>query len=165
MKQGTVSVLFGVHSPIHSILVLLSWRILYGSWPRFWEGVCIFLHDVGHWGLQYLDSHEEKRKHWRRGAEIARRLFGEKGWTMCAGHDRSSGYSESPLYKADKYSWQIAPWIWLYSNCIVEPKVSMGYSAPEAIRLFRAQVKRSIDSGEFRPTHEFFLDRCKNSKP
>lgn len=92
---------------------------------------------------------------------MAGRFFGEKGYLMVAGHDKSSGFPESPIYKADKYSWYIAPWVWLYCNRLVEPKMSMGYSAPEAIRMFRAQVKQSIESGEFRPTHEFFLERCK----
>lgn len=162
MHQGTVSVLIGVHSIVHSITVLIAWRIIYKRWPRGWEAACIFLHDVGHWGLQYLDSYAEKCEHWRRGAEIAGRLFGHKGYAMCAGHDKASGYPESPLYKADKYSWYITPTLVLYLNCLLEPKLCMGYTIKEVCRLFQIQVKKSVESGEFRSTHEFYMDRCKS---
>lgn len=71
MTQGTVSILFGCHSPIHSVLVLMSWKKLYRHWPRWWQIVCIFLHDIGHWGLDYLDDVNQKNKHWELGARIA----------------------------------------------------------------------------------------------
>jgi len=168
MKQGTVSVLVGVHSPVHSFLVLLSWRKLYGRWPKLWQIGCIFLHDIGHWGQNYLDSQEEKERHWIVGAEIAGVLFGEEGFCLVAGHSsRPDGLGPafsyiSELYKPDKYSWYIAPRWWLWWNCIVEPKIAMGYSRKEAVRRFKAQVKQSIESGEYRSTHSMYLDRCKD---
>jgi len=160
MKQGTVSVLFGCHSLVHSIIVILAWKRLYRRLPKLWQIVCIFLHDIGHWGLDYLDDFEQKKDHWRLGASVAGRLFGDKGWRMCAGHCSHSGVSLSPLYKADKYSWYIAPMWWLWLNNIVEPKLAINCdSNMDAIRKFREMVKESIESGEFTSTHEMYLKR------
>ncbi len=64
MKQGTVSVLFGCHSIIHSMIVIVAWVKWYGHWPEFWQIICILLHDIGHWGKQYLDNYEEKKNEW-----------------------------------------------------------------------------------------------------
>lgn len=164
MKQGTISIFFGCHSPIHSIFVLISWIKLYKSFPKFWQLVCIFLHDVGHFGKNYLDNVDEKRDHWRGGAMIAERLFNTKGFLFIAGHCGNSGYGKSKLYKADKYSWYIAPVIVLLSNQIFEPKLKMGYTALGAVRAFKARVKESIESGEYRSTHDFYLERCGGKK-
>ena len=160
MKQGTVSVLVGCHSPIHSLLTIRAWHALYGHWPAPWEATCAFLHDIGHWGKNYLDDPEEKRRHWQAGAWTARRLFGQRGQYLVAGHDRDSGYTESPLYWADKLSWWYAPTWWLLSNTMVEPRLRMGYGRREAVRRFREQVRNNIISGEYRPTHDFYLERC-----
>ncbi len=78
MKQGTVSVLIGCHSVIHSLIVLVAWVRLYGKFPVWWQIVCILLHDVGHWGKNYLDNYEEKKQHSILGAKIAGKLFGQK---------------------------------------------------------------------------------------
>lgn len=171
MKQGTVSVICGVHSPIHAFLVLTSWRILYGKWPKFWQMVCIFLHDVGHLGLDYLDNYREKQSHWILGASLAYKLFGQKGYDLVAFHtdDGSRHLSFCPLprrgllYKPDKYSWYIAPRWWLYWNTLVESKLRMGYTRREAVRRFREQVRKSIESGEFRSTHQMYLQRCQEN--
>jgi hypothetical protein len=40
----------------------------------------------------------------------------------------------------------------------------MGFSWREAIRLFLIQVEKSVKSGEFRSTHEFYLERCETLK-
>jgi hypothetical protein len=162
MHQGTTSILIGVHSPIHSLLVLLSWKRVYGRWPKFWQLVCIFIHDVGHIGLDYLDDYEQKKLHWVGGSEIANHLFGYEAYLFVAGHCESSGFPKSELYKPDKYSWYIAPNWWLWMNCVFEPKVAMGYSKREAVFKFKEQVRQSIESGEFRSTHQMFLDRCQS---
>jgi hypothetical protein len=160
MKQGTVSWFYGCHSVMHSLLVLKSWRILYGSWPRPWQIVCIFLHDIGHIGLNYLDSMDEKCQHWQLGAWIARALFGTKGFAFLAGHCSHSRHPLSELYKADKYSWYIAPTWWLWLNNISEPKLTINCSGNmDAIRKFRAMVKESIESGEYTSTHDMYLKR------
>lgn len=161
MKQGTISILIGCHSIMHSFQVVRAWRYLYGRRPRLWELVCIFLHDIGHWGLDYLDSVVEKDEHWRLGARLACRLFGVKGFRLIAGHSGRSTFPISMLYKADKYSWYIAPNWWLLLNYVTEPKLAMGYSRREALVRFKSQVRDSIESGRFRPTHAMYLDRCK----
>ena len=161
MRQGTISVICGVHSPMHSILVLLAWRKLYGKWPKPWQIVCIFIHDIGHWGKDYLDDPEQKALHWRLGVRIAKKLFGSKGALLILGHT-ATGAHISALYRPDKYSWHIAPRWWLWWNCIVEPKIAMGYRRWEAINRFKEQVRQSIESGEYRSTHEMYLERCKD---
>src|SRR3990172_13355264 len=100
MKQGTISVTVGCHSLVHSLLVWLSWVRLYRKLPSFRQGVCIAIHDIGHWGKDYLDDVEAKREHWILGARIAGKLFGDKYYAFCAGHDAYSGYARSELYKA-----------------------------------------------------------------
>lgn len=160
ISQGTLSILFGCHSVIHSILVARAWTRLYGRRPALWQTVCIFLHDLGHLGLNYLDDYEAKKHHWRLGARTAALLFGRKGYELVAGHCSHSGYPPSQMYKADKYSWYLAPRWWLYRNTLVESKLRMGYSWQEAVRLFQAQVRHSIESGLFRSTHSMFLQRC-----
>jgi hypothetical protein len=160
MKQGTVSVLFGCHSVFHSALVLLSWKRLYGQWPAAWQTVCIFLHDVGHVGLDYLDDYQQKKDHWMGGAFIAEQLFGEKGFSFLAGHCSHSGYALSALYRPDKYSWYIAPTWWLWLNCIFEPKLWVNCeSRMDGVRKFQRMVNESIESGVYRSTHEMYLDR------
>ena len=162
MKQGTISILLGCHSPIHSLLVVRAWHHLYGCWPNYWETGCIFLHDIGHLGKDYLNDVDQKRLHWWLGANIAYKLFGFKGYTMCAGHDAHSQYPLSLMYRADKYSYKYAPYWWLWQNITWEPKLGMGYKTRrEAIDKFRKQVDESVDSGEYRSTHDFYLERCK----
>ena len=159
MSQGTISVLFGCHSVIHSVLVLIAWIKIYKNIPKFWEIVCIFIHDIGHFGLNYLDDFEQKKIHWKLGAKIGKKLFGQKGFYFLAGHCSYSGYEKSKLYKADKYSWYIAPTIWLISNNIFEPKLYDGFSNLKSVREFQKQVKRSIEENKYISTHEFYLNR------
>jgi hypothetical protein len=159
VSQGTISVLFGCHSIVHSYLVALAWKHLYRRWPKPWETICIFLHDVGHIGLDYLDNEKQKNRHWELGARIAKILFGTRGYSLVAGHCKHSGIQQSLMYKADKYSWRLAPYWWLYLNTWAEPLLCIGYSREDAIADFRQQVNRSIESGEFVETHSFFLDR------
>lgn len=163
MTQGTVSIFFGCHSPFHSIQVIRAWIKLYGSIPSWREMICIFLHDIGHFGRNYLDDYEQKKTHWELGAKIAYILFGPEGYRFVAGHCTHSGYPKSPLYKADKYSWHIAPRWWLWLNCVFEPKLQMGYSKWGAVDAFKAQVADSVENGHFKSTHSFFLERCKGS--
>lgn len=98
MTEGTISVLFGCHSVIHSLCVLRAWRYLYRRWPWGWQIVCIFLHDVGHWGRDYLSNPEEKEDHWYLGAKIARWLFGMKGWQLVKGHTKVSLGGKGQIY-------------------------------------------------------------------
>lgn len=160
MKQGTISILVGCHSPIHSLLVLKAWINLYHSFPVPWEMVCIAIHDWGHIGRQYLDNLDDKKSHWVLGARIAKFLFGQKGFNLCAGHCEYSGLPRSKLYKPDKMS-QLHPYLWSYIYQTFEPKLSMGYSKREAWERFQKQVKKSVESGVYRSSHEMYLERCK----
>ena len=55
LSEGTKSYLIGSHQfLLHPIWVLLAWRLEYKSWPKWWEIICIFLHDIGICGRQYL---------------------------------------------------------------------------------------------------------------
>lgn len=154
-KQGTISILLGCHSPIHSILVIRAWKELYGHWPKFWEFVCIFLHDIGHIGLNYLDDYDQKKVHWKLGARISKKLFGQKGFDLVAGHDKNSGYPESRLRKPDKYSWCIAPYWFLYFNYLIEPKlIRTGKTKHQSIIAFRKVVKANFENGFIKSTHE-----------
>jgi hypothetical protein len=159
--QGTISILIGCHSPMHSLLVLIAWVKLYGVFPRPWQVACIFLHDIGHMGKNYLDDVDAKNEHWRLGARIAGWLFGQKGYDLCAGHNIHSGALESLLSKPDKYSYLLAPEWWLWTNTLFEPKLAMGYTRREAIRRFRERVRESIETGKYHPTHEFYIERCR----
>jgi hypothetical protein len=59
MKQGTKSVLFGVHQFIwHPITVYLAWVDIYRKLPSFWETVAIVVHDWGYWGKAKMDDAE-----------------------------------------------------------------------------------------------------------
>lgn len=158
-SEGTVSILFGCHSIIHSSLVLIAWIKLYGKLPRPWQIVCIFLHDIGHLGKNYLSSYEEKKDHWILGSNIAYRLFGNKGFFLVAGHCSHSKYHKSELHKADKYSWYIAPKWWIYLNTIAEPKLKGNKSRKDAVSYFKNCVKQSIESGQYKSTHNFYLKR------
>jgi hypothetical protein len=140
--------------------VLKAWVKLYGKFPSWWELVCIFIHDWGHFGKNYLDDFEEKKKHWILGAEIARKLFGMNGYSFCAGHCEYSRFPQSKLYKADKLSWYKSSRLWSYWYQVFEPKISMGYSKREAYERFMAQVTKSIESGEYKSTHKLYLERC-----
>lgn len=162
MTQGTISIILGCHSPIHSFYVLKAWIKLYHKPPCFWELVCIFIHDWGHFGKQYLDDLELKKQHWILGAKIAKVLFDQKGFDFCAGHCEYSGFPQSRLYKADKLS-QIHPywWSWIYQT--FEPKLKGKYTSKrESWEAWQSQVRHSVESGEYRGSHEMYIERCKN---
>ncbi|GAI78001.1 unnamed protein product [marine sediment metagenome] len=140
-------------------MVYISWVKLYHRLPLWWETVCIFLHDVGHWGKNYSDDLNAKREHWKAGAGIAGKLFGRKGFDLVAGHVGYNDHPKSLLYKPDKYSWYIAPYWWLWWNNVIEPYIRCGMKNREAILDFRAWVKRNIESGEYRSTHDAHTER------
>jgi len=112
--------------------VLLAWRLEYESWPKWWEVICIFLHDCGICGRQYLSDDTAKNGHWELGADLATKIVWKlsginrnyaKGvyvFELCAGHTQESGFPESKLARADKRSWLVAPMIWLWWNYWVE---------------------------------------------
>ena len=162
MKQGTKSVLFGVHSIIHSIMVLISWIILYKNFPKFWQLICIFIHDIGFWGTDYIDNIEDKNNHWKLGARIGLKLFGKKGYLFCAGHSSRSGYAKSKLYKVDKYSHYIIPKILIMWNHIIEPDLikKMGISdIRKSADVVKTAMKKNIESGKYESTHKTIFNK------
>lgn len=165
MKQGTVSVLVGCHSPIHSLVVLVAWHKLYKEWPKWWQIVCILLHDIGHWGKNYLDDYDEKKKHSLLGAKIARLLFGQRGYDFVAGHNPYNGAKRSQLHDPDKYSWVVAPVWWMVSNTYFEPKLQRkGSTRKESALMFKQAMKENIDGGFKELGHEIYLKQWGHSK-
>ncbi len=167
MKQGTWSVLLGCHSPIHSIIVFAAWHKLYRHYPNFWQTVCIFLHDIGHWGKNYLDDYELKKQHGELGAKVARFLFGQKGYDLVNGHNSYNSDKRSLLFEPDKYSWVIAPTWWLISNTLFEPKlIRKGNTRKESALMFKNAMKKNMDSGFIELGHEIYLKQWGHySKP
>lgn len=164
MKQGTGSVLYGCHSVIHSICTVAAWVKLNKEMPTPWQLVCILLHDVGHWGTNYLDNIKEKQDHWKLGAGIAERLFGLKGYYLIAGHCVYSDIPRNQLYYADKLAMKLAPrWYMLWCG-IAEPKLhaaerARGMTLGQAVEDWRRWVNHNIESGEYRGNHEMYLER------
>ncbi len=123
-----------------------------------WQVGCIFLHDIGHWGKQYLDDYEQKKRHGELGAKVAKRLFGQKGYDLVAGHNPYNGSPKSQLHDPDKYSWVIAPTIWMASNTIFEPKLKRkGSTRWESAVMFKQAMKDNMDTGFKELGHEIYL--------
>jgi hypothetical protein len=127
MKIGTRSLLYGAHQfLIHPVCVAIAWRRLYGTWPKWWEAICILVHDWGYWGCPNMDGtegqeHPEKGA-WIAGKFIVRRMgasveLGHQALMFCRGHSRHfarlHGYDISPLMAADKLGAVLPPW-WVY---------------------------------------------------
>lgn len=158
MKQGTISVLFGCHSPIHSLVVIVAWKKLYGHFPNWWETACIFLHDIGHWGKDYLDDYEAKQHHAELGAKVAGFLFGRKGYDLVFGHNAYNGDARSKLYEPDKYSWVIAPVWWMMSNTLFEPKlIRKGCSRRQSAIMFKEAMRENMEDGFKEQGHTIYL--------
>lgn len=160
MKQGTASVLFGCHSQIHSLMVVIAWIKIYHKPPCFWELICIILHDIGHWGKNYMDDPAEKKKHPLLGAKIAGKLFGKKGYDLVIGHNNYFSNTRSKLYYPDKYSWIIAPSIWMLSNQIPEPKlIRKGRGRWESVIMFKDAMKENEKNGFVKRGHDIYLEQ------
>jgi len=142
MRLGTKSILIGVHQFLwHPITVYLAWLDLYG-WPKWWEIVCILVHDLGYLGKSEMDG-PEGHSHPELGAKIAGLLCGERGRLECLGHSRSyaesRGIPTSKLCWADKWSPMFDPthFYWLRG-------VASGEIAEYRITFPRAQGESSL---------------------
>jgi len=168
MRQGTVSIILGCHSLVHSLIVFVAWCRLYHSPPNVWQTVCIFLHDIGHWGKDYLDDYEQKKQHAELGAKVSRFLFGRKGYDLVIGHNPYDGSPKSLLHDPDKYSWVIAPVWWMITNTLFEPKLQRrGSSRKESALMFKDAMKENWQSGFKELGHEIYLKQWghyKNNK-
>jgi len=145
MTEGTKSWLFGCHSIIHSYYVIKSWKILYKKYPKFWQMICILLHDIGYWGTDYL-TNKSNEGHAELGAKIARSLFGDKGYYLILGHSskavKKHNIDFSKLEAPDDYSWIISSMLWLKWNHWVE---GFNITSPES---WKEAVKKNWESGE-----------------
>jgi len=166
LSEGTKSYLFGCHQfLLHPLWVLIAWRLEYKSWPKWWELVCIFLHDIGICGREYLSNKKAKKGHWYLGARESSWLFnsglfsfmhlGLKPYLFIAGHSPSeSGHPESKLYRADKRSWLVAPIWWLWWNYKIEKYKSWSSSPREWQRL----VRQMLNERNGKSCHELYLE-------
>jgi hypothetical protein len=160
MKQGTVSVLFGCHSATHSLVVYIAWIKLYRRLPNYWETGCIFLHDIGHWGKNYLDDYELKKRHAELGAKVAKRLFGQKGYDMVVGHNAYTEQTRSLLYLPDKLSWTISPTLWLYLNNFIEPKlVRPGATKWQSAVMYKKAMLENEKTGFQQQGHDIYMSQ------
>lgn len=160
MTEGTKSYLIGCHQFFfHPLWVLLAWRLEYKSWPKWWEIVCIFLHDVGICGRQYLGDDEIKMGHWIRGARLSAKIIAKfphkflgphLAFEFCAGHcPEESNYPESKLFRPDKSSPLMAPMWWLWWNYWIE-----GFVATP--RLWKKLVAENLRSRSPIGNHELY---------
>lgn len=144
MTVGTKSVLFGVHQfAWHPFTVACAWISLYGKFPKWWEAVAIFCHDLGYLRCPNMDGPEGVRHpvfgadltfsvvHTLRRAWLAFRhpfmgvaeedddafWFAERARRLALGHSRffakQAGISVSKLFAADKASIFFDP-AWFY---------------------------------------------------
>lgn len=166
MKEGTKSVLFGCHNPlIHGIFVLMAWRLEYKSWPKWWEVICIFLHDIGVWGRQYLSDDRAKIGHWKLGATIATNLVFliTRDWVLSleahylvAGHcPEESGYRKSKLWTPDKKCSLVTPiWLLWWNYWIEWHGKHLGVTKPP---LWRKLVVENLKKKEPIGNHELYI--------
>lgn len=163
MREGTKSVLFGCHNPIlHGIFVLMAWRLEYKSWPKWWELIGIFLHDIGVWGRQYLSDDKAKIGHWRLGASwtsvIVAYLHGpsKDAYLFVAGHcPKESGAIKSKLWKPDKRVWIVAPMCLLWWNYWIEWSGNgIGVTKPP---IWKKLVDENLKKSEPIGNHELYI--------
>lgn len=142
MTEGTRSLLFGCHHwLLHPLAVTRAWRRLHRCWPSRREFFCIFVHDWGLWGMNYVS--ESKAGHWQRGAGIAHRRYGCWAWSFVAGHCPKESHEErSLLFQADKLSWLCQP-VWLLALY----RVAEPYLTPA--RQWREVVQRRWEENRF----------------
>lgn len=115
---GTRSVLWGAHCWfIHPWFVAAAWNRLYG-FPRDYRlWLAFFLHDLGYWGKQAMDS-EEGERHVEWAGQIMGKWFGGHWGSFCLLHSRYYAKKYhlpiSRLCVADKISVTLEPrWFYL----------------------------------------------------
>jgi len=156
MNVGTKSLLFGVHQFIwHPITVWLAWVHLNKSYPRWWECVAIFTHDLGYWGKSDMDG-EDGRTHPVAGANLAYNWTYKLGrwcglnhvaasgrahraWTQAIGHSRyyaqANNLKVSTLFFADKCAILFDPKYWYLFRAILSGELEEYISnAPQEVQ-------------------------------
>ncbi len=166
MTEGTKSYLIGCHQFLtHPFFVLIAWRLEYKSWPKWWELICIFLHDIGICKRQYLSNNEAKTDHWKAGAYwslviveyLSRNPHSMKSlwaWKLAAGHcPRESTEPESKLFRPDKRARVIAPLWVMWIEWRAEMRKIGGATPPE----WRKIVKEKLATGKTFHAHELHI--------
>ena len=171
MNIGTKTVLFGVHQFLwHPITVYLAWLDLYG-WPKWWEIVCILVHDIGYIGKTDMDG-KSGNTHPELGANIAGWLCGEKARLECLGHSRSYAKDHnlptSRLCWADKWSPMFDPThlYWIRGICsgeINEYRKTFPRAEGESSLMWTFEFKRYVQENSLKiwkgaqgdPNHEY----------
>jgi hypothetical protein len=171
MTEGTKSYLIGCHQfLLHPFWILMAWRLEYRSWPKWWEIICIFLHDIGICGRQYLSDDEAKIGHYELGAKLAGHLVyylnrkdkytpGLAVMTVLGHCPEESGWPESKLSRADKRSWLLAPMWWLWWNHWIEwSGKGIGTTPPPK---WKALVKENLERKRPMGNHELYIKNRK----
>ena len=117
MKIGTKTLVIGSHQfLLHPICVFIAWWKLYGfPWdPRLW--FAFFLHDIGYWSCDGIDT-KEGVMHPYLGGHMMGKLFGDEWEMFTLFHSREvvgHYYKAQPsrLCYADKLAASIMP-CWL----------------------------------------------------
>ena len=150
ISQGTISWIFGYHNIAHTFFVYLAWLKLYKKHPTIEELFCIFIHDIGYCGRNYL-SEKTHENHECLGAKIAGRLFGETARILCMEHRKFNGKLEIP----DEYSHILMPtWI-VRIQAFFEQPHRWGLMSPEQWKTYnikRNQIRKNggVMQGQFK---------------
>ncbi len=166
MTEGTKSYLIGCHQfLLHPLWVLLTWRLEYKSWPKWWELIAILFHDIGICGRQYLSDDTAKIGHWEKGAQLTSDILDKltrdmskenAGYNMCAGHSSTSELPESKLWKADKRSKLVEPKWWSAFYSLIEPQLK---GDPDK---WRETVKENLRQKKPVSNHELYMRNRQN---
>lgn len=152
ISEGTKSVLIGSHSIVHSILIVIAWKKLYGKFPNWKMVICILLHDIGYCGMNHI-TNKSNVGHSDLGANIAEKLFGKHYGDIVRYHTygaaKRDGRELSVLEKPDEYSFIIAPRWWMKLNAVIE-----GFEIDPDIWV--AALKKNFDAKERRSGTEMF---------
>jgi len=168
MTEGTKSYLIGCHQfLLHPLWVVLAWRLEYKSWPKWWELICIILHDIGICGRQYLSDDKAKIGHWESGAKLSSFIVGKfskfmwpsvGAYLLCAGHcPKESSFIESKLFRADKRSRVLMPTWMMWPEYWFEIKKTGGLTPIEWKKLLR----KNLNTMKPFNTHELFQNSRK----
>jgi len=170
MTEGTKSYLIGCHQFLmHPLWVIMAWRLIYKSWPRWWELICIFLHDIGIVGRQYLSNNKGKKGHWEKGAILSQNIIfwyfpikyashSIDAFYMCAGHcPEESSFPESKLFRADKMSRVIMPTLLMWPEYWFEFKKTGGLNPIEWKKILREKLKSNKPFN----THKLYMETRK----
>lgn len=172
MTEGTKSYLIGCHQFLmHPLWVLIAWKIKHRSWPKWWQLVCILLHDIGVCGRQYISDDDAKNGHWMDGArwsllivsyisKVPHSIMGLRAYRLCAGHTTESGFPVSKMYIADKYSRIIMPSWLMWPEYWFEFRKLGSATPPE----WKKKLKENLKTNKPFSAHKLFLKQLNKGK-